>query len=171
MSMILAETYITRATQQGRLRTGEVQGNLCRPSFQAGFSGTYRSNTEPPRRVITHTIRRVSNSVAETDLQLSLPEHSFRHGCKCSCCSGTNRDSAPHRTRHTHTLAHSHAVTLRWMGAGPCRFCRVHGVAELEAGHSTLSDSPRNAALFGFAGVTHMEAQRRRGIEPGRGDP
>lgn len=41
MTMILAETYISRATQQGRLRTGEAQGNLCRPSIQAEFSGTY----------------------------------------------------------------------------------------------------------------------------------
>lgn len=57
------------------------------------------------------------------------------------------------------------------MGAGPCRLCRVHRVAELEAVHSTLSDAPRSAALFGLAGVAHMEAQRRRGTEPGRGDP
>lgn len=107
MSMILAETYITRATQKGRLRTGEAQGNLCRPSFQAGFSGTYRSNTEPLRRVITHTIRRVANSVAETDLELSLPEHSFRHGC--SVAVAAEPTATPRRIgRGTLIRSHTH---------------------------------------------------------------
>lgn len=105
MSMILAETYISRATQKGRLRTGEAQGNLCPPSFQAGFGGTYRSRTEPLRRVITYTTKRVANSVAEADLQLSLPEHSFRHGCSVGVAA---EPTATPRRIGQGTLAHSH---------------------------------------------------------------
>lgn len=79
MSMILAETCIFRATQEGRLRTGEAQGNLCRPSFQAGFSGAYALARSHCAALKTYTTRRVAISVAETGLQLSLPEHGFRH--------------------------------------------------------------------------------------------
>lgn len=80
----------------------------------------------------------------------------------CSCCGGSDCDSAQHRMRHTRTLAHSHAVTLRWMGAGPCRFMPGASFRKLEAGQSTLSASSHNVASIDLLA---SPTSRRSGVK------
>lgn len=124
MSMILAETYITCATQKRRLRTGEAQGSLCSPSFQAeSVARTLQHGATAPRYNVHHNVYHTLLPFLYRRRIFSFPSPSTAAVIgACICCDGTNRNSAQHRTRHPHSLAPSHAVTFRWMGAGPCRF-------------------------------------------------
>lgn len=109
MSMILAETYIPRATQKRAItHRREAQGNLCCPTSQAGFSGTQpQHGATAPRYNVHH--KACCHFCSGHGSSAFLTRAQLPPWVLCNFCSGTNRDSAPHRTRHTHT--HSYTRT------------------------------------------------------------
>lgn len=109
MSMILAETYIPRATQEkGDYAQERGTRQLVLPNLSSRVQWHAAPSAEPLRRVITYTTKPVAISVAETDLQLSLPGHSFRHGC---CVTFAAEPTATPRRIGRGTLTHSYTRT------------------------------------------------------------